>query len=249
MLTLWKRLPEQLKRLLLLLIILITAFVLIRSVLVPDDFGQYGHFRASALGEIMSQNVQYAGQKACSDCHSDMVELKDTGYHKTVACEVCHGPAAAHIDDVETVKLAAPRERDYCPLCHEYLPSRPTGFPQIVTASHNPMKACITCHNPHSPKPQETPKECSACHAEIARAKSLSRHVYVPCTRCHQTPDEHKIRPREIRPEIPQTREFCGSCHALTSSVEKGIPKIDLATHEERYLCWQCHYPHLPEVH
>jgi ribosomal protein S27AE len=28
----------------------------------------------------------------------------------------------------------------------------------------------------------------------------------------------------------------------------KDVPKVDFASHGEKYLCWQCHYPHLPEI-
>ena len=72
--------------------------------------------------------------------------------------------------------------------------------------------------------------------------------VYIPCTRCHQAPEEHKIQPREYPAGKPMTREFCGECHSEDAVSEKGIPRIDITTHEERYVCWQCHYPHLPEL-
>jgi predicted CXXCH cytochrome family protein len=46
---------------------------------------------------------------------------------------------------------------------------------------------------------------------------------------------------------IPDDRSFCGKCHGEDSGV-KSTPKIDLLEHGEKYLCWQCHYPHMPEV-
>ncbi|NOY60411.1 MAG: hypothetical protein GXO75_15985 [Calditrichaeota bacterium] len=246
--SLWGKIPEQIPRLSVLLVILVVLFIVVRSRLVPPDFGKYGHYRASAVDEIISQEIRYAGHEVCAECHDDVVGAKKAGYHKNVACEVCHGPAVAHTEDPGSVELRAPRARRYCPLCHEYRPSRPTGFPQIVSNSHNPMKPCITCHDPHDPKPPVTPKECHACHGAIARTKSLSHHVYVPCTRCHETPDEHKVRPRIVVASKPKTREFCGECHAKDAPSEKSIPRVDLATHGERYVCWQCHYPHLPEA-
>ena len=244
----WSKLPEQIRRLSLLTVILVGLFILVRSILVPSDFGKYGHFRGSAVDEIISQKIKYAGQEMCSECHEDLAVSKKAGYHRDVSCEVCHGPAFAHTEEPGSVELLAPRERGYCPLCHEYLSARPTGFPQIVSESHNPMKPCVTCHNPHDPKPSEAPKECHACHAEISRTKSLSHHFYVPCIKCHETPDEHKITPRNFLPSKPITREFCGECHAKSVEGEKGVPRVDLAKHGERYVCWQCHYPHLPEA-
>ena len=243
-----KNLPEQLLRLLIIVIIFIALLLIARSWLVPNDFGEIGHYRTSALDDIISYELNYAGQDICNDCHDDLVEIKAAGYHEFLSCEVCHGPAAQHTEEPGSVTLSAPRERSYCPLCHEYLPSRPTGFPQIISASHNPMIPCISCHEPHNPDPPETPKECSACHAEIARTKSLSHHVNVPCKQCHQTPEQHKLKPREYLPSKPKTREFCGSCHSIDAASQKGIPRIDLQTHERRYVCWQCHYPHLPEA-
>ena len=243
-----KRIPEQVRRLLILVVLLVLVFIVVRSILIPDDFGEYGHYRASAVEEIITQEMQFAGQGACFECHDDMVVTKQAGYHKNVSCEVCHGAAAKHAEEPGSVELQFPRDRGQCPLCHEYLSSRPTGFPQIVSAAHNPMKPCISCHEPHNPEPPETPKNCSACHAEIARTKSVSHHVYVPCITCHQVEEEHKINPRAALPAKPETRESCGQCHAQDAPSEKGIPQVDLETHNVQYVCWQCHYPHLPEA-
>lgn len=246
--SIWGNTPEQIKRLSIIIVILLGLFFVARFLLIPEDFGEYGHYRTSAVNNIISQEIQYAGHQICYDCHDDIVTEKQSSYHKKVNCEVCHGPAALHVKEEGDIELRAPRERDYCPICHEYLPSRPTGFPQIISASHNPMKACITCHNPHDPKPPQTPKECEACHAEIANTKSLSKHVYILCVRCHETPEAHKISPRDNLPNKPTTREFCGECHSINASSDKDIPRIDLQEHEESYVCWQCHYPHLPET-
>lgn len=243
----WHDTPEQVKRLVAVLVLFVVLFIPVRNLLIPDDFGQYGHYRASALEENANAEIRYAGHAICYECHDDVVDLKASGYHRGVGCETCHGPAAAHIDDPD-VQLNAPRGRGYCPLCHEYLASRPTGFPQIVSASHNPLKPCITCHDPHDPVPPETPKECEACHAAIARTKAVSHHVYVPCTRCHEAPEEHKVSPRKHLPTKPTSRESCGACHGEDAVGSDAIARVDLATHNQRYVCWQCHYPHLPEA-
>ncbi|NIM58018.1 MAG: hypothetical protein GTO16_03615 [Candidatus Aminicenantes bacterium] len=245
----WKKVPDQVVRLSIPILILIIGFIVMRNLLVPSDFGKYGHFRAAAIDELVSQEIQYSEHEMCFECHDDVVKAKNMSYHRGVECEVCHGPAAAHIEDPEGNQLPAPRERGYCPLCHEYLPSRPTGFPQIVSESHNPFRACVSCHDAHDPKPPTVPKECEACHAEIARTKALSHHVYISCIRCHKTPKEHNIRPRAHRPEKPSTREFCGECHDEKAPSAKGVPRVNMETHGERYVCWQCHYPHLPEAH
>ena len=245
--TSWNKFPEQIKRLVVVFAAVISLFIIIRPILIPTDFGEYGHYRTSAVTEIVTQEIKYAGRQICYDCHDDVVDIKLSGYHKNLSCEVCHGPAAAHTEDDEIIP-EAPRKRGFCPVCHEYLPSRPTGFPQIKVATHNPMKPCIKCHDPHDPKPEETPKECSACHQEIASTKSLSKHIYIECIDCHTTPEDHKINPRVSRPSKPEKREFCGKCHGTEADSDEDIPRVDMIGHEDAYVCWQCHYPHLPEV-
>lgn len=242
------KIPDQIKRLSVPFALLIVALVGMRYLLVPKSFGKYGHYRADAVDGIAGNEIRYAGHEACAVCHTDVTQTKSNGYHRSVSCEVCHGPAQAHIDDPTGVKPPAPRERGYCPLCHGYLASRPTGFPQIIPATHNPVKPCYTCHNPHDPKPPHVPEECSACHAGIARTKAVSSHSELPCIRCHDTPKKHMTEPRNFRPKKPMNREFCGGCHAVGASSPAHIPRVDPAGHYTKYLCWQCHYPHLPEA-
>ncbi len=244
----WQRIPEQIRRLGILVILLGILFLVIRPLLIPPDFGQYGHFRGSAVDDIIDQKIKFAGREACNECHDDISLAKSEGFHKNLSCEICHGPAADHVEAPDEVLPPAPRERGYCPICHEYNPSRPTGFPQIRSASHNPSDPCISCHDPHVPEPPDTPKECSACHAEIDNSKSLSYHADIACTFCHETPELHKLKPREHIAGKPITRELCGKCHAQDANSDKNIRRIDMASHETRYVCWQCHYPHLPEA-
>jgi hypothetical protein len=80
--------------------------------------------------------------------------------------------------------------------------------------------------------------------------KAVSHHVQLECTVCHQAPQQHKVSPRSVKPSKPQTREFCGKCHGKDAKdkLAKNAPKIDMGEHGEKYVCWQCHYPHSPEV-
>ena len=171
---------------------------------------------------------------------------------RNVSCEVCHGPAAAHVEDPVSVSPAVSRGRDLCQLCHGYDPARPTGFPQIEPAVHNPLQPCITCHSPHAPETPTTPEECAACHGQIARTKAVSHHALLSCTQCHETPVEHKITPRSFRPGKPASRDFCGGCHAPDAvpppEIVQSVSRVDMDTHGDRYVCWQCHYPHFPEL-
>lgn len=242
------KIPEQVTRLVIVIgvlvgLTLLTRFVLIPRSLVATDL----HWAATVQREVV-RPVKFAGSTACQDCHDDVATKKARSFHKNLSCESCHGPAVKHTEDPSAVKPPAPRDRKFCPVCHAYDPSRPTGFPQINPTAHNPLKPCISCHNPHDPIPPTTPKECSACHGKIERTKAVSSHALLACTTCHNAPAQHKKSPRAALPSIPDRREFCGTCHSTTAKeAPPAAPKIDLSTHGGRDLCWECHYPHLPE--
>ena len=240
------RVPQQLVVLGVIGALMITGFFGMRALFVPKSFGVYGHYRADAIDDVKNLPISYAGTKACGDCHEDETKVKAQGFHRTVACEVCHGPAAAHIEDPGTVKPSAPRERGLCPLCHNYSPSRPTGFPQILTSQHNPGKPCMTCHKPHDPIPPNTPKDCNACHRGIWSQKQVSPHASLECSNCHQAPKEHSANPRAYEVAKPKQNVTCETCHAKGTEASSTGPKVD-ADHSGRYLCWDCHYPHFPE--
>jgi len=240
------RLPEQIKRLGLVVGVLVAAVLVGRFAVIPRSLVATELHQATTVAREVAKPMKFAGTTACQDCHDDVSIKKAKGYHKNLSCEGCHGPAAKHAEDPSSAKPTAPRDRKSCPVCHIYDASRPTGFPQINPTTHNPVKACITCHNPHDPVPPKVPQECSACHGQIERTKAVSSHALLACTTCHKVAPLHKTAPRSALPSKPDTREFCGSCHA-TGSAQKDAPKIDLSAHGERYQCWQCHYPHLPE--
>jgi hypothetical protein len=225
-----------------------------RSFLVPKTFGEKGHYRAAALKVIAAREPKYAGREQCYDCHTEVQKKMATAFHRGLGCEVCHGPAAVHASDPDSATSSPPVDRAFCTRCHGYDASRPTGFPQIDPALHDPLTLCTKCHDPHAPALPRSPQECSGCHGQIARTKITSRHVDLPCTTCHQgQTEQHRMSPRAVRPSKPAERSFCLRCHAPDAPQPKevpathDIPRVDVETHGGRFLCWQCHYPHYPE--
>jgi hypothetical protein len=239
--------PQQVPRLIAVFVIAVGALLVARGFLVPDTFGDIGHYRAAAVDSIAARPIKFAGRQACAACHAAVDTKRLAGNHRGLSCEVCHGPAEFHAAAPLSAKPQIRRDRALCLLCHAFNPSRPTGFPQVDSLTHNPRIPCISCHNPHAPVPPVTPRDCSACHGGIARQKAVSHHATLECTTCHDAPEEHRENPRAVRPTKPTQRAFCGGCH---SGMPEGgmIPQIDLKTHGQPYLCWQCHYPHYPEA-
>src|ERR1019366_3481698 len=49
-------------------------FLVVRHYVVPPSFGQYGHYRGAAIGEIAQRPVKFAGHQTCETCHTDVLD-------------------------------------------------------------------------------------------------------------------------------------------------------------------------------
>jgi hypothetical protein len=145
--------PAQIKRLALLFGGFIVLFLVARHFLVPESFGEYGHYRGLALVEEQEHVPKYAGQQACAECHQDMMDVKMGNEHKTLSCETCHGPGLEHVNSTDSIMpVRLPKGRDFCLLCHRKDAARTVdNIVQVDPDKHNKGKDCIECHNPHSP--------------------------------------------------------------------------------------------------
>jgi len=127
------------------------AFLVAREVLVPRDFGLYGHYRAGALADVRSLPLHYAGRAACAECHDDVVKARAGSAHQKVGCEACHGPLAVHAADPSQLEPVLP-DASVCRVCHLENVAKPKGFPQVNPEDHADGEACTTCHHPHHPE-------------------------------------------------------------------------------------------------
>jgi hypothetical protein len=143
---------EHLLRLAVLMAVALVGFVILRALVVPHSFGQYGHYRGAAVAEAAARPIAYAGHEVCEGCHVDVVDQKKLGKHVVLHCETCHGPLANHADDPTSVKPSKPDVAVLCTSCHEANAAKPKGFPQVITADHAGGIVCDTCHQPHHPK-------------------------------------------------------------------------------------------------
>ena len=143
---------EHLIRLAALFAVGITLFAGLRWVLVPEDYGVIGPYRASALTQNQAHPVVYAGRLACMECHSDVAEALKPNAHASVGCESCHGALAAHAAD-PGVPAVRPDVRTTCAICHMPDYAKPAGFKTVDFAEHAGSESCSSCHQPHAPRP------------------------------------------------------------------------------------------------
>lgn len=145
--------PKQLERVLLLLISLVFIFLIIRHLLVPESFGELGHYRANSLLENEALEPKYVGNKYCVDCHEDQALLLLEGTHQNLKCETCHGPGFRHVESNENVDIILPVGREFCGKCHSLNAARSKSVvKQVIIREHNiEEKECVNCHNPHEP--------------------------------------------------------------------------------------------------
>ena len=142
---------EHLVRMAVLFVVGILAFVVLREIMVPAGFGEYGHFRAGALDDVRAHPVKYAGAATCVQCHTDIAEQRAQGKHAHVGCEACHGPLATHAEGKSDEMPTKPDPRATCLRCHTHNVTKPKTFPQIVPAEHSEEGPCTACHQAHSP--------------------------------------------------------------------------------------------------
>ncbi len=144
--------PPQLKTLLPLFAGFILIFLIARHFLVPESFGEKGHYRFNSIEDNKERVLNYAGKEACTECHAERATLLQTDVHATISCESCHGPGMAHCANPKTVKLELPDQREFCGKCHDFNPTRGKVIQQVdIKVHHIDKNRCIDCHNPHAP--------------------------------------------------------------------------------------------------
>lgn len=145
--------PPQLKHLLPAFLVFILLFSIGRRAIVPDTYGEYGHYRAASMDEIADTPLNYAGHESCEECHPEIAENKEYDVHSEINCETCHGPGLAHAQNPKDIRIHVPAGREFCGLCHGLIEDGSRDFVNQVdiTQHHTERKYCTDCHNPHQP--------------------------------------------------------------------------------------------------
>ncbi|MDF1575347.1 MAG: cytochrome c3 family protein [Bacteroidales bacterium] len=136
----------------LLFVVFIGVFLIIRSILVPDTFGQYGHYRGESLEDNASEKLVFAEAEDCKACHDDILGKLQNEMHSGLSCLICHGPGRAHVEDPQLGNITKESGREFCGRCHNYHPAKSTDviFQVDILTHHTEKTDCIECHNPHS---------------------------------------------------------------------------------------------------
>jgi hypothetical protein len=165
---------QHIIRLVVILVVVGVVLIAVRSALVPPTFGQYGSYVGASVEAIRNEPTRYAGNEACKSCHKKEWGKWERKEHRSVSCEVCHGPSAAH--SVENIEPRPTPHRcksngkmvdqahDLCMSCHAKAPGRLGDFPQITAMVHlsefkiteespdfEESMRCLNCHPGHSP--------------------------------------------------------------------------------------------------
>lgn len=144
--------PAQLKRLIPLFIVFIGLFLVVRHLLIPESFGQYGHYRGNSLLDNANVAMVYADKEDCHACHSDMLEQLENEMHAGLSCLICHGPGREHAEDPQAGNIAKESGRAFCGRCHDIHPAKSLEvvFQVDILTHHTEKNDCIDCHNPHT---------------------------------------------------------------------------------------------------
>ncbi len=188
---------KHIRRLVAILLVLALMFAAGKMFFPPKSFWTYGHFRADSTTEIAATHPTYVSPDSFSTAYPKEYETWSAGIHKVVKCQICHIAAdksqysatlAAAVPQSAAAALPTPADtRKLCVKCHEKIAGRPDYMPQIEVASHSNGKACIACHNPHSPlvaltgEPITPAGGSGAGAVDVVAGKKLS----ASCAGCH----------------------------------------------------------------
>jgi predicted CXXCH cytochrome family protein len=173
--------------------------------------------------------AHYVGNKACLDCHKEIVREFPASPHARIhfekaamagetGCESCHGPGSKHIESGGSAAFIINPGTDptSCFQCHVDVQAE-FNLPQHHPVIEGHMN-CVQCHDPHGGdifKPK----------GGLAMARQNES-----CTQCHRD----QTRPFVFEHEA--LREGCTTCHNPHGSINQ-----KMLLESDANLCLRCH--------
>ena len=160
------------KRIVILLVALVILGAIVRSLLVPEGFGNYGSifykfYRKGAVEEEAARMPRHMTNFSCKSCHAWEFALQAGSKHQGVSCEFCHGPWADHVDAKGKLVGHYPLPKDkealraLCLRCHnaaiQARPKDPKVIKTVLYPDHlkkqkvKETHSCDQCHLVHAP--------------------------------------------------------------------------------------------------
>jgi len=154
---------SHLIKLIIALIIVGVVALFARKVFTPESMGQYGHYRGTDIEDQKNIAIRLQTNESCFQCHKPIRRIHKAGVHKTVSCEICHGPYGDHIENGKKIGiLPVKRGQDIIPLClrchNKIIQARPresikmVGLPEHLSEKNVRIDhTCVQCHMVHDP--------------------------------------------------------------------------------------------------
>ncbi len=174
--------------------------------------------------------AHFVGNKACADCHAEIVRRFPSSPHARVhfegagmprqsGCESCHGPGSKHIEAVrDRGKFIVNPGKDpsTCFQCHVETHAE-FNLPQHHPVIEGRMN-CVQCHDPHG-------GDIFKRSGGLAMAR-----LNESCAQCHR----EQAQPFVF--EHAALREGCAACHSPHGSINR-----KMLVESDSNLCLRCH--------
>jgi predicted CXXCH cytochrome family protein len=173
-------------------------------------------------------DAHFVGNKACLDCHAEIVRKFPASPHARVhvpqaampgqsGCESCHGPGSRHIESIDHKWIVNPgKSVEACFKCHV------ESQAEFNLPYHHPViegrMNCVQCHDPHG-----------GDMLKPARGLAMAQRNE-GCAECHR----EQVQPFVFEHEA--MREGCAICHDPHGSINR-----KMLVQSDSNLCLRCH--------
>lgn len=154
---------SHLIKLIIAMVVVGVAAFFARQVFTPASMGQYGHYRGDDILDQKNIAIKFQTNESCFQCHKPIRKIHKAGVHKTVSCEICHGPYGDHVQNGQKIGTLPVRHKEeivqLCLRCHnKIIQARPresikmVGLPQHLEEKNVRLDhTCDQCHMVHDP--------------------------------------------------------------------------------------------------